>query len=106
MVPVICLVYLLGVSFVSAQTGSALPSAVSDIGLGYNLLYGNPEGEHWKSGGEDPGLLVTRHILALGKYAPLTHVSFRWFWVKCNTYLSTCTIKTVRLLYTGYYLFS
>lgn len=60
----ICVVLL---EVVSAQTGQRLPNVVNNIGVGYNLLYGNPDGLHWKSGGEDPGLLLTRQIFTLGK---------------------------------------
>lgn len=66
MFQVVC-VFLLQTTISAGQTGSAVPSVVRRIGVGYNLLYGNPDGTHWKSGGEDPGLLVTRHILDLGK---------------------------------------
>lgn len=62
----ICVV-LLEIATVSAQTGQRLPNVVNNIGVGYNLLHGNPDGLHWKSGGEDPGLLLTRQIFTLGK---------------------------------------
>lgn len=45
-----------------------LPLSVNDIGLGYSLIYGNPQGLHFKTGGEDPGLLLTRHVLDIGKF--------------------------------------
>ncbi|XP_011683559.2 uncharacterized protein LOC105447351 isoform X2 [Strongylocentrotus purpuratus] len=41
------------------------PSAINFIGIGYNILEGNPEGGELGSGGVDPGLLVSRRILEL-----------------------------------------
>lgn len=35
------------------------------IGVGYNVLRGNPEGGQWTRGGVDPGLLTTRKIFQL-----------------------------------------
>jgi hypothetical protein len=37
------------------------------LGVGYNLLTGNPDGGDGTKGGVDPGLLVTRHIIHLHK---------------------------------------
>lgn len=33
------------------------------IGVGYNLVKGNPDGGEWAKLGQDPGLLLTRNIL-------------------------------------------
>ena len=52
----------LGITTVAAQT---LPTVVTDLGLGYNVIYANTDGASWKSGGEDPGLLLTRHVLRM-----------------------------------------
>ena len=41
-----------------------LPKGLDYIGVGYNLLKGNPEGS-LSTGGIDPGLLVTRKIFKL-----------------------------------------
>ncbi|KAL4221820.1 hypothetical protein ACF0H5_020074 [Mactra antiquata] len=52
--------------YVHCQSGNnAVPSAIHSVGVGYNLLYGNPMGSDLRHGGEDPGLLTTRHILHL-----------------------------------------
>ena len=59
----ILLVY--AVSFQIVQ--SSYPAVLDSIGVGYNILTGNPDGTDWRHGGEDPGLLVTRRILKLGK---------------------------------------
>ena len=42
-----------------------LPEGLRYIGVGYNLLKGNPDGNFWSAGGDDPGLLSTRKILTL-----------------------------------------
>lgn len=47
------------------------PNAIYSVGVGYNILYGNPVGTDWRHGGEDPGLLVTKQILSLGRYSYL-----------------------------------
>ncbi|XP_033119835.1 uncharacterized protein LOC117119126 [Anneissia japonica] len=39
------------------------PAGVSFVGIGYNILDGNPDGGDPNAGGVDPGLLVTRRIL-------------------------------------------
>ncbi|KAJ8024301.1 hypothetical protein HOLleu_37004 [Holothuria leucospilota] len=41
------------------------PSAVRYIGVGYNLVQGNPEWGLLRNGGVDPGILPTRKILLL-----------------------------------------
>lgn len=33
------------------------------LGMGYNLIKGNPDGGEWAKLGQDPGLLLTRNIL-------------------------------------------
>lgn len=42
-----------------------LPEGLHFIGVGYNLLKGNPDGNFWSAGGDDPGLMTTRKILKL-----------------------------------------
>ncbi|KAK3585065.1 hypothetical protein CHS0354_004249 [Potamilus streckersoni] len=46
---------------------SIIPDTARFIGDGYNLLMGNPDGDYWSSGGDDPGLLLGRSILSLSK---------------------------------------
>ncbi|KAK3585059.1 hypothetical protein CHS0354_004242 [Potamilus streckersoni] len=46
------------------------PSAIRHVGIGYNLLKGNPDGEHWSTGGEDPGTLLTKKILYVDPMDP------------------------------------
>ncbi|XP_053406245.1 uncharacterized protein LOC123545505 isoform X2 [Mercenaria mercenaria] len=44
---------------------NTIPAVLNSVGVGYNILRGNPDGTDWRNGGEDPGLLVTRRILKL-----------------------------------------
>lgn len=44
---------------------ATLPEALHFIGVGYNVIRGNPEGNFWASGGDDPGLMSTRKVLTL-----------------------------------------
>lgn len=41
------------------------PYTIQFIGVGYNLLNGNPEGGETSQAGVDPGLLLTRKIFSL-----------------------------------------
>ncbi|XP_072180200.1 uncharacterized protein [Diadema setosum] len=41
------------------------PNGLNFLGVGYNILSGNPDGGDVTSGGVDPGLLVTRRVLEL-----------------------------------------
>ncbi len=41
------------------------PGGVTFLGIGYNILIGNPEGGDVNTGGVDPGLLTTRKIFKL-----------------------------------------
>ncbi|XP_071492859.1 uncharacterized protein [Diadema antillarum] len=41
------------------------PSALNFIGVGYNILDGNPEGAELSSGGVDPGINIGRRVLGL-----------------------------------------
>ena len=41
------------------------PKGLHYIGVGYNLLEGNPEGGQLSNGGVDPGLLFTRKVFKL-----------------------------------------
>ena len=41
------------------------PEALHFIGVGYNVIRGNPDGNFWARGGDDPGLFSTRKILSL-----------------------------------------
>ncbi|KAJ8023274.1 hypothetical protein HOLleu_35640 [Holothuria leucospilota] len=55
---------LLGLS-VTVLCQAPTPPAVRYIGVGYNLVKGNPEGGTLQNGGVDPGILPTRRILNL-----------------------------------------
>jgi len=44
---------------------AALPEALHYIGVGYNMVRANPDGNFWASGGDDPGVLSTRKVLSL-----------------------------------------
>ncbi|XP_052803017.1 uncharacterized protein LOC128233396 [Mya arenaria] len=41
------------------------PNAIHHVGVSYNLLKGNPDGEYWSTGGEDPGVDLTRKIFTI-----------------------------------------
>ena len=57
---------ILGAAVVTGQDGSlTAPSGVSFVGIGYNIVEGNPEGDDKKHGGIDHGLLVSRKIFSL-----------------------------------------
>ena len=61
-------ILLLMVTTIAVDRCSAVaptPSAITFIGIGYNILEGNPEGGELGSGGVDPGLLVSRRIFEL-----------------------------------------
>ena len=45
--------------------GQEPPKGLQFLGVGYNLLKGNPEGGDLSNGGIDPGLLFTRKVLKL-----------------------------------------
>lgn len=45
--------------------GQEPPKGLQFLGVGYNLLKGNPEGGDLSNGGVDPGLLFTRKVLKL-----------------------------------------
>ena len=49
----------------SQAVGLQKPKGLHYIGVGYNLLEGNPEGGAVSSGGVDPGLLFTRKVFKL-----------------------------------------
>ncbi|KAJ7378960.1 hypothetical protein OS493_019659 [Desmophyllum pertusum] len=55
---------ILGVVVV-AQAAQDAPKGLHFVGVGYNLLEGNPEGGDLSNGGVDPGLLLTRKIFKL-----------------------------------------
>jgi len=57
-------VIILGVAMVTHAAEPA-PKGLHFIGVGYNLLRGNPEGGNLRIGGIDPGLLTTRKIFKL-----------------------------------------
>ena len=59
---VICII--LGVAVI-AQATLDPPKGIHFVGIGYNLLKGNPEGGGLSRGGVDPGLLTTRKIFKL-----------------------------------------
>ena len=54
---------IIGMTVVGKGSGDA-PKGLHCVGVGYNLLKGNPEGDV-TNGGVDPGLLITRKIFKL-----------------------------------------
>ena len=57
---------IFGAAVVTGQDGSlTAPSGVSFVGIGYNIVEGNPEGDDKKHGSIDHGLLVSRKIFSL-----------------------------------------
>ncbi|XP_078337921.1 uncharacterized protein LOC111136932 [Crassostrea virginica] len=64
--PIICLVSQLCVLLVLPhQSQGTIPPAALFVGMGYNLLKGNPDGDSHINAGKDPGLLMTCQILKL-----------------------------------------
>ena len=55
---------ILGVAVIAEATKGP-PKGIHFVGVGYNLLKGNPEGGSLSRGGVDPGLLVTMKIFRL-----------------------------------------
>lgn len=55
---------ILGVAVLSTHAYED-PKGLHFVGVGYNLLEGNPEGGDVSNGGVDPGLLFTRKIFQL-----------------------------------------
>eukprot|EP00057_Strongylocentrotus_purpuratus_P031459 XP_784671.3 PREDICTED: uncharacterized protein LOC579463 [Strongylocentrotus purpuratus] len=56
-------VLLAGLPLGNAQL--PIPNSANYIGVGYNFIMGNPEGDSLNSGGVDPGLLASRNIFEL-----------------------------------------
>ena len=50
---------------VASVTHASMSKGVKFIGVGYNIISGNPEGSEVSHGGVDPGLRSTRQILKL-----------------------------------------
>lgn len=55
---------ILGLAVVTHASQPA-PQGLHFVGVGYNLLTGNPEGDDSLNGGVDPGLLTTKKIFKL-----------------------------------------
>ena len=55
---------IIGMTVAVKGSGDA-PKGLHYVGVGYNLLKGNPEGGDMRNGGLDPGLLITRKIFKL-----------------------------------------
>ncbi|XP_052803159.1 uncharacterized protein LOC128233500 [Mya arenaria] len=51
--------------WIAVSQAATLPEALHYVGVGYNMLKGNPDGDFWARGGDDPGLLSTRKVLSL-----------------------------------------
>ena len=54
---------ILGVTVITQAQQT--PKGLHFVGVGYNLLEGNPEGGDVSNGGVDPGLLFTRKVFKL-----------------------------------------
>lgn len=57
---------------------AVLPEGLRYIGVGYNLLRGNPDGNFWAAGGDDPGLLSTRKVLTLSADAVPSEIVYEF----------------------------
>ncbi|WAR05987.1 hypothetical protein MAR_021356 [Mya arenaria] len=53
--------------WIAVSQAATLPEALHYVGVGYNMLKGNPDGDFWARGGDDPGLLSTRKVLSLSR---------------------------------------
>ncbi|XP_033103765.1 uncharacterized protein LOC117106502 [Anneissia japonica] len=51
--------------FATAHATLPPPSAINFLGVGYNILDGNPDGSDISIGGVDPGLLTTRRVFEM-----------------------------------------
>ncbi|XP_041464192.1 uncharacterized protein LOC121415136 [Lytechinus variegatus] len=61
-------------NFTEAAGPLPMPNGIRFLGIGYNILTGNPEGGDLSSGGVDPGLLVTRKFFQMtNKKNKLSH---------------------------------
>eukprot|EP00057_Strongylocentrotus_purpuratus_P009502 XP_011663976.1 PREDICTED: uncharacterized protein LOC105438173 [Strongylocentrotus purpuratus] len=63
--PVILFVMLLLQDARQCSAGLPIPSGVTFLGSGYNIIEGNPEGGDMATGGVDPGLLVGRKVFVM-----------------------------------------
>ena len=63
-VPIILLM-IVRVGVVHSEDIRSTPNGVKFLGIGYNIIEGNPEGGGLINGGVDPGLLVSRRVLDL-----------------------------------------
>ncbi|XP_030828941.1 uncharacterized protein LOC763692 [Strongylocentrotus purpuratus] len=63
--PVILLVILLLQDAHKCSAQRPIPSGVTFLGIGYNIIEGNPEGGDMATGGVDPGLLVSRSVFVM-----------------------------------------
>lgn len=61
-----------------ASWAAPLPEGLHFIGVGYNAIRGNPDGNFWASGGDDPGLLSTRKVLSLSNSGVPTEISYEY----------------------------
>lgn len=55
----------LGVAVVTHSSAQKTAKGLRFLGVGYNILKGNPDGGKLSNGGVDPGLLLTRKIFKL-----------------------------------------
>ena len=60
----LCLAAMLGAA-INVEAFQNSPKGLHFVGVGYNLLEGNPEGGDVSNGGVDPGLLFTRKVFKL-----------------------------------------
>ena len=60
----LCLGAMLGAA-INVEAFQNSPKGLHFVGVGYNLLEGNPEGGDVSNGGVDPGLLFTRKVFKL-----------------------------------------
>lgn len=51
--------------YLLSANAAPTPEALHFIGVGYNVVKGNPDGNFWARGGDDPGLFSTRKVLRL-----------------------------------------
>ena len=93
----------LGVAVVTHASAQNVAKGLRFLGVGYNLLKGNPEGDKLKHGGVDPGLLLTRKIFKLTWDARKTSVDgkFRVPDQVVFVHRSSCVETTTNEVFSG-----
>jgi len=93
----------LGVAVVTHSSAQKTAKGLRFLGVGYNILKGNPDGGKLSNGGVDPGLLSTRKIFKLTWNTKKTSVDgkFRVPDQVVFVHRSSCIEKTTNEVFSG-----